>query len=384
MQGGGPTRGAPVADDDWSGRRPDVLVLGAGVAGCACAVALAERGIRAAVLERRRPDEDPSDYGEILPPEGVSLLHRLGFAEEEGVLGERCFGVQSAWGGAALKTRTFASSLPPYGLRLSKPRFVRAMRARVLAGGTPIHFRASPVSEPQVRPDVAGRSVGVRAADGRLDAYTPGIVVDATGRARAFAGRRSPVQRFDRLVASVAVVDAGGVAANEASAAMGLTESVPTGWWYTSARPDGRRVVARFSDAHDRIARMLRDPGAFVASLRDTRWIASLVALANPVPSVMTASAASARLERIAGPDWIAIGDAAASVDPLSSQGNTNALRDALEVAEALGSRETPSALNAAASAIASRYAAYLDRREMVYALEERWRQEPFWRLRLP
>jgi 2-polyprenyl-6-methoxyphenol hydroxylase-like FAD-dependent oxidoreductase len=57
--------------------RADVLVVGAGPAGIATAIAASLRGLRVAVVDSRRPPIDKS-CGEGLLPEGVAALRRLG------------------------------------------------------------------------------------------------------------------------------------------------------------------------------------------------------------------------------------------------------------------------------------------------------------------
>jgi flavin-dependent dehydrogenase len=74
----------------------------------------------------------------------------------------------------------------------------------------------------------------------------------------------------------------------------------------------------------------------------------------------------SARLDPCAGPGWIAIGDAAATLQPLTSAGVAKALRDA---------RLVPQALRGGAAAYdrlqAGEFRAYLNQLAQHYALEQ-------------
>ncbi|MFI5318782.1 MAG: NAD(P)/FAD-dependent oxidoreductase [Myxococcota bacterium] len=63
-------------------READALVVGAGPAGLATAIALAQRGLRALVIERREPPLDKA-CGEGLMPPGVRALAALGVALPE-------------------------------------------------------------------------------------------------------------------------------------------------------------------------------------------------------------------------------------------------------------------------------------------------------------
>jgi flavin-dependent dehydrogenase len=94
--------------------------------------------------------------------------------------------------------------------------------------------------------------------------------------------------------------------------------------------------------------------------------------------------AASGRLDQFCDRDWLAIGDAAASRDPLSSEGIFEALQSGTDAAvaalEALGGAHD--ALGTAAARQEERWRAYLSAYARQYALERRWPEAPFWRQR--
>jgi flavin-dependent dehydrogenase len=85
-----------------------------------------------------------------------------------------------------------------------------------------------------------------------------------------------------------------------------------------------------------------------------------------------------------AGRGWIAVGDAAAAFDPLSSAGLTHALDSAIDAAERI--RHTLSgattALDDYVACTLDEYDAYLAARQQYYARERRWHDQPFWRAR--
>jgi len=82
--------------------------------------------------------------------------------------------------------------------------------------------------------------------------------------------------------------------------------------------------------------------------------------------------------------DWLAIGDAAATQDPLSSEGILVAMESGLEGAAASarvlrGDRE---ALAAAAARRETGWLGYLGQRDHYYDMERRWLDAPFWQRR--
>ena len=91
--------------------------------------------------------------------------------------------------------------------------------------------------------------------------------------------------------------------------------------------------------------------------------------------------AASHCLLRAAGDGWLAIGDAAIGLDPLSSSGIDFALASAERASSVLcalaaGRHESGDEYDAEVHAD---FAAYLRDRRAYYAMERRWPESPFW-----
>jgi len=95
-------------------------------------------------------------------------------------------------------------------------------------------------------------------------------------------------------------------------------------------------------------------------------------------------SARSEMLDCTAGPNWLAAGDAAISVDPLSSQGILFALRSGLAAAQAIEESRAGSrlALPELSRSTRESFDRYLDLRRMHYSREQRWPDSVFWRRR--
>jgi flavin-dependent dehydrogenase len=93
----------------------------------------------------------------------------------------------------------------------------------------------------------------------------------------------------------------------------------------------------------------------------------------------------SRRLEPAAGEGWIAVGDAASTYDPLSSQGVMKALRSGVYGAYAVGDMLTSwddTGLRRYRAFVESELDGYLATRSRYYAEEQRWPDRPFWRRR--
>jgi 2-polyprenyl-6-methoxyphenol hydroxylase-like FAD-dependent oxidoreductase len=94
--------------------------------------------------------------------------------------------------------------------------------------------------------------------------------------------------------------------------------------------------------------------------------------------------ASTQTLEPPSGDAWLAIGDAAIGRDPISGSGVDFAFASAEIAAEAIVSvlDGNQSATAVYAELIRRDFAAYLEERRTVYALETRWPRAPFWQAR--
>lgn len=356
----------------------DVVVLGAGPAGAACALALARAGVERVRLIDGPPPAGGA-VGETLPPDTRLLLDRLGLWTAfvaEGHL--PCLGSCSSWGAAALGFNDFLLSPHGGGWHLDRGRFDAFLRHHAAAAGVETSQGLRLVD---ADPDPSGGfALRLRGAGGDTIGVRARFVVDATGRASAFAKRLGARRReLDRLTFIYGYFDAGDAAS---ASRLTLLEAVAQGWWYAAALPGQRLAVALAADADH-----VRDQGLG----RDARWLGAALATRHLAPRLdgcrylaggLTPRVASSFiLDRVAGPRWMAIGDAAAAFDPLAAQGLYKALADGLDAAASLGQ-----ALDGGderfedyAAGIQARFDAYLVGRNHFYGLERRWPGSAFW-----
>ena len=357
-------------------RTTDVAIVGGGPAGAAAALTLARAGVAVVLLDAGRPR---LAVGETLPPASRPALDALGLSASMAAEGHLpSVGSWSAWGGAEPWGRDFLFNRFGHGWHLDRRRFDALLRATARAAGACIVAPAAVVaSDARV-----GGGFRLRLAGGReIDAT---IVLDASGRGASFARQRGVKRHaIDRMVALVGYVARRADAETEPAAT--LVEAVAEGWWYSAPLPQDRLATVLMTDAD------LAD----CADALTTSWLDRLAAaehtaarslrygagLAGP-PSI--AAAVSGRLERFGGADWMALGDAAATQDPLSSEGILVAIESGIDAARAVvrtldGQRD---ALMAATDRREAAWRSYLDQRASNYAKERRWPEAPFWRRR--
>lgn len=148
-----------------------------------------------------------------------------------------------------------------------------------------------------------------------------------------------------------------------------LIEAVPEGWWYSVPLPSAEHMVAFMSD-----------PDVPLATLPPR----ILLRVGNGVWKPHAAPADTACLVETAGEGWIAVGDAAASHDPLAAQGIMRALMSGLRAAEALtlAFAGSDQALARYREMQSRAFASYLVQRRYYYRAEKRWPKHSFWRSR--
>lgn len=208
------------------------------------------------------------------------------------------------------------------------------------------------------------------------------FVVDATGRASALVRRLGGARvSLDTLVGVV-----GYLKATHEDVGVGdftLVEAAEDGWWYSAPLPRNRLIVAFMTDA-DLCARgSLRDAGRWLEKLQGASHTSARARLFS-LERTRIVSANSSRADPVCGSDWLAVGDAAASCDPLSGDGVYRALTAGVRAADALlrGLAGDASTLRRYGEELNYQFATYSRTRNAYYGLETRWSDAPFWQRR--
>jgi flavin-dependent dehydrogenase len=353
----------------------DLVILGGGPAGAACAISFRRNFPQWRVALFEASDYDRPRVGEILPAQALPLLRQLRVALPASLLSPLAAQTISvSWGQADLVEQHQLFSARGAGLHLDRQSFDRALAEAAENCGVHVHrrsgFRAARRDGELWNLDLAGgKTCNAR------------FVVDATGRSAHFARSQGAcMRRLDTLTAySHFCADAA-----PSEPAM-ILEACPSGWWYTAPLPHRQRVISYLTDVD--LGRNIGLPGAeaWLRLLNRTRHIAAIGKHLEPAITLQVSPASTAVLSTFRSEGWLAAGDAAATCDPLAGQGITKALHEGIlasyAAADYFASPATPDS-GRYQSILTARFEGYRRVHRLHHAREMRWPHLPFWQRR--
>ena len=359
----------------------DVLVGGAGPAGAAVAAQLAGH-CRVALVGRAV--QAGRAIGETLPAAARVILSDLGVWDAFAAQGHRpAWSRRSLWGSSEVIFQDALFDPHGAGWHLDRKRFDAMLLEAAGSRGVPCLVPATlrsmqrqPPGAPMRWRCLIDRAQG-DTAHGPLE-LSCRIVVDATGRAARVARQAgAQVHCGGRLVCFHAWVEP----PSHEHAGTTMIESDAEGWWYSADLPDGSCVIAWQTDIDLPEARRLRSTADLLEMAHHTALVGARSRGSRVLEPLRVAAAHEQWLDAASGPDWLAVGDAGLSFDPLASQGLLNSLVTGSEAALAVrrSLAGDVGALPAWDAWIRSIRAAYRSHHQHYYALEPRWANETFW-----
>jgi flavin-dependent dehydrogenase len=228
------------------------------------------------------------------------------------------------------------SSLYPYVYEVKRAEFDNLLLAHTRRLGTTV------IEEANVREVLfeGDRCTGVRYSpvhsDDVIDVHAP-FIIDASGQAKIMARRFEAVGWHPDLKNLAAWTYFQGGSRYAAQAAGNIViENRPPGWLWMIPFSDHTCSVGFVAPIEEFTASSLKPAAVLYQRIDEAQEIKRLLTGAVEVSQVRTAKDWSYTCERMSGPGFIQIGDAAAFIDPLFSTGVMLAMRSASSSARAV------------------------------------------------
>lgn len=370
----------------------EIAIIGGGVAGCIAAIALAESHSVVLIDKLGEPAER---IGECLTPAARRILRRLNLLAdfEKSVPADqphlhlKNMGMRSYWGSERAQVVDPLNNPDGFGWHVDRRAFEVYLRDAAVQRGVQCFWPMQ--LHNAVYEDQGWLITAVetdRITGNATNKFRAKYVIDASGRQSHFA-RKLGIERqhFDKLVAYWATLP------DYETNRMGTISACELGWWYSAPLPNNKRVLALQTDP-DLVDTRIKSSDQFIELALGNREMAGILERnQGEVRFQKTAAANSTRLQQVAGKQWVALGDAATSFDPLSSQGMFNAMAGALQLTDLLLESGVVKDLCATkmhqfqiayTQQIDQIWEHYLKHKKIYYGQERRWEAAAFWKRR--
>lgn len=314
-------------------------------------------------------------WGETIAGSCVPVIKQLGLWHDFALQGHLpCFGSRSVW--SESQSRATASIHSPFGhgWHLDRVVFETQLRQAMQAAGVHLLYgRTLRNAQPNIK---AGWTI-------QLDdgcALKARFVLDASGRRRTFSKLMGHSTRVKLPQCALSRI----FSDQQKNRSHVEIEATEIGWWYRAPLPDGNCIVTLITDR----SLWPRSHSAKAMQWQDAFERTTLCSALRPPPGSEThllATNADVSLSApLAGTHWLAVGDAALTLDPLSGSGIEMALRGGIKAAQACANALAgeAAATKQYITAVQHYFHQHLKLRQSFYAMESRWSHSDFWRKR--
>jgi len=353
-----------------------VIIMGGGPSGIATALSLRARGISNCIIEANTTPLHKA--GEAIPPNAKPLLKKMGiFHLVEDKKHLAYYGNKSCWGTIDLEQEEFIKSVYGHGYLLSRAYFEQQLWEHLIAQGGRLYtgYKLKKVER-------CSNGIKILVDNGiKTTTLKAKYIVDATGR-KASVCKQLGIRK-QHIDHQFAISCKGKVA--KPIAHQIYIETTEKGWWYLAPQGEKEVILSFFT-----LKELLPSKSQLKAFLEE--GLASSVYINRQLKdfilndkAIQIMPTGTSRLSKPYGKDWIAVGDAAYSYDPISSYGITSALASGYYAGHAIGSHieGKSDALQAYHYLMEEAFQSYMQKLTAHYDLEKRWEGSVYWSKRL-
>lgn len=359
-----------------------IAIIGGGPAGSATALSLLQSGkhdVRMFNTKRRSEIK----IGESIPPAATPVLARLGV---DHLLSEKihlaCSGSVSIWGTDTPGHNDFWLNPVGKGFHLDRNQFDLQLYQAAQSQGAQCFdgWRLHSVAQ-----QASGFELQFQLESGEEKSVSADFVVDASGQGACFARRLGVVRNVLDEVISVCAIFS--LEKDLQMSNRSFAEAVESGWWYAARLPGERIIVSLTSDANIIKEQGLTNPEKWSQQLHKTqglkKWLPPV--LLQQLPELQVKAAPSAILSCVTGKNWLAVGDAASSYDPLTAAGITKALMHGEQAGSTIArawQEKDDRVISDYQDMVFNQFTQYASLRNQLYLAENRYQKRPFWQRR--
>lgn len=355
----------------------DVLILGGGPSGIAAGIALLKRGdVDVMVVERG--DYSEYKYGESLSSDVRSTLEYLDvwqdFTQAQNLTP---FHSQVNWGSESQRQLEYMFTPHGSGWNLDRLAFEK------LLAETFVQRDGKLLCDSQVitceRQTYRGWRVQVKSKDQQMQTIMCKYIIDASGRRGVMRTNLNlALTVYDRLIGVSCI---GQLPADADQSLVNQVEACKYGWWYLAPMPENKVSVVLMTDPD--IAHKMQSchPDVWRGLLKELPFMGKAVEGVIFPDKPRSFPCFSSYLKEAGGKDWVAVGDAVASYDPIASSGIPRALANGMHGAFMAvdGLFSNGDLLKTYSQSIEQDFKQYLQTQWQYYQRETRWPDAVFW-----
>lgn len=396
-----------MLEQDHTGRshmlrnETDIAIIGAGIGGCVAAMALAPH-YSVTLIDIKR--EQQSYLGESLPLAAKHILDKLALEDVLNSHLKTPQGMISDWGNDTAQLLGNLRDPDGLGWMVNHQMLEKQLRENVVERGVSTFWSSDLEGSEQ---DQQGWVLTLSETPENNTApckqvVRAKVVIDATGRQATFAKQQGARYKEEDSLVSVWMTYR---STNENE--MSSIHPSENGWWYSAPLPDsienaaqstferpqseGRLMLLSYQTDSDLLEDELSNStDALLKAAKEVPELAQLLDAMEPCTEIHCGVKAvnSSRLIDLDHNNWFAIGDAAMSLDPLSSQALFQAMASAMQLSELIMKFGIDTEVGK--TTIAFEFEQQLERiwhqleaeKLSYYAQERRWCRSKFWERR--
>jgi len=356
-----------------------VTIIGGGPAGAATAIALRELKIPCIVIDCQQ--EDVFKPGESLAPNVNPLLKQLRIDTTMLTGNHHAWhGNAVVWGRNKIEWRYFIKESFGNGWHLDRIFFEKQLREIAESRGVTWIEKCR---FSHVEKNAGKLMVTVTNRNGSYMDFETSFLVDCSGRKSCVANKMKVRRRtMDNLTAYCITADA----TENALRGVSFIEAVRDGWWYAAPLKNKKVILSFMSDADLHKVQPANMVQWYTEKIKETKHLGEQAGICADFHhgNIQVRTATTSFIEKPAGKNWLALGDAMCSFDPLTSFGITRSLSDsviaAIAIKEAIqGNYRRLIFFIGQQQFRFNRTTAMLFHQ---YQLEQRWTGEAFWKRR--